>query len=524
MVKVIRKAPIVIVVLTAIATAFGAIPQSSRGGEIDRLSIEGHRLLDRGDYDQALAVFDRILRLFPLNIDARIDYALTLLCMGRFDDALIEYDKALFVDSRNIVSLLGKSQAFLSIYEYDLSLPWLDRTLTIDPKCHVAYQKSAWARLGLNQDERALEDLNQAIALAVREPASVRSGYLLSRASVEMRLGRTPIAENDVDAAIELVPEGYAGFATRGELLDRLGRHEDATNDYKTALRLGPKIEPVAPSYNGPRIKLVTIAGVRGRSSGLSAMGFCNERLGNPLAAIKFFDLAITIDPKNASAYVARAFARFTRGDLNGTRDDIVAAHELDKQDANTLLLRTALDAIEKPGESIYAAHAYVDLRSWSDPEAMTAAIIGSMGAIRAEHRDDADPLLDDAGKPLHDTDWPKPILKYLKRFIDEKTLIEAAATNDQKSEAHAYLAIELSFAGKRVQAAEQLEWLVKNGNKRSLSYDLAINEFRRSNPELIAKIFPAPPAETPRTKDAIKAAKRKTRTAPTRKKQGKSR
>ncbi len=523
MVKVIRKTPIVVVIAVAIA-AVGTIPRRSEGGEIDRLSIEGHRLLDRGDYVQALAVFDRILKLFPLNINARIDLALTLLCMGRFDDALIEYDKALFVDSKNIVSLLGKSQAFLSIYEYDLSLPWLEKTLAIDPGCHVAYQKSAWARLGLNQDERALEDLNQAIALAEREPANVRSGYLLSRASVEMRLNRTPIAEKDVDAAIELAPEGYAGYATRGELLDRLGRHEDATNDYKTALRLGPKIEAVAPSYNGPRIKLVTIAGVRGRSSSLSAMGFCNERLGNPSAAIKFFDMAIAIDPRNASAYVARAFARFTRGDLKGARDDVVAAHELDQHDANSSLLRAAIDAIEKPGESIYAARAYIDLRSWSDPESTTAAIIGAIGAIRAEHREDADPLLDEAGKPLQETDWPKPILKYLKREIDEQKLIEVAATPDQKSEAHAYLAVNLSIAGKHADAAEHLKRLVENGNKRSLSYDLAINEFRRADPESIAKLFPAPPADAPRTKAAVKTSKRKTRPTPTRKKPGNSR
>jgi tetratricopeptide (TPR) repeat protein len=490
----------------------------------EELSDRGNRLLENCRYQEALAIFERIIMIDPTDSYSRCDRALTLLCLDRQDEAIQEYTIVLNLDPQNIAALLGRSESFCEKYDYENALPDLANAARVDRPCHLANDDRSDVYIGLNKDEEAIRQIDRAIELSQHESKSIRAAYLIKKAEIEMRIGRFLFAEKDLEAGMKISLFGRWDRRIQGELLDRLGRHDEATLRYVLATMGKTNFTGARVSYHGKKNQLTGISSLRGIADDHSILGYCHDRLGNVRAAILAHDKAVQIAPKDTTPHARRGFSRYSRGDLRGAREDAEIIKELDSHDARARLLLTVLDAIENPGDAAYSARAFLERRPWSDPDAITTAIIGAIGAIRAEHREDADSLLDDAGKDLAESDWPKPILKYLKRVIDEKKLIDAAATPDQKSEAHAYLAVDLSIAGKHADAAEHLKWLAENGNKRSLSYDLAINELRRSNPELIAKLFPAPPAEAPRTKASVKAAKRKTKPTPTRKKQGNSR
>ncbi len=74
---------------------------------------------------------------------------------------------------------------------------------------------------------------------------------------------------------------------------------------------------------------------------------------------------------------------------------------------------------------------------------------------------------------------WPYPILRYLKGAITETQLIAASKYNDQLTESHAYVEF-LSAAGKREEALTHLRWVRDNGNKRFVEYPLALRELER--------------------------------------------
>ena len=62
------------------------------------------------------------------------------------------------------------------------------------------------------------------------------------RAQSLMQLGQSTQALTTFDTAISLTPEFGATYANRGVLHDRMGRYEQAIEDYKRALALDPEL------------------------------------------------------------------------------------------------------------------------------------------------------------------------------------------------------------------------------------------------------------------------------------------
>jgi hypothetical protein len=58
--------------------------------------------------------------------------------------------------------------------------------------------------------------------------------------------------------------------------------------------------------------------------------------------------------------------------------------------------------------------------------------------------------------------------------------LMAVAASNDQKTEAHAYAGMELLLRGRADEAREHFRWVREYGNKRFVEYALAVAELSR--------------------------------------------
>jgi lipoprotein NlpI len=58
--------------------------------------------------------------------------------------------------------------------------------------------------------------------------------------------------------------------------------------------------------------------------------------------------------------------------------------------------------------------------------------------------------------------------------------LIALATDGDKKTEAQAYIGMDLSLAGKSDEALIYLRWVKDNGNKNFVEYTLALSEINR--------------------------------------------
>jgi len=88
--------------------------------------------------------------------------------------------------------------------------------------------------------------------------------------------------------------------------------------------------------------------------------------------------------------------------------------------------------------------------------------------------------ILDEATARLNTAVWPYPVVAYMRGELTADRLMEIAATNDQKTEAHTYVGMDLLLKGRVQDAREHFVWVRDYGNKRFIEYALALAELGR--------------------------------------------
>ena len=76
--------------------------------KIKQLLQDASALALSEEYQEALILYDKILKIDPKNLDALTDKATTLQRIGKNSEALDYYQKVLQVNPKNIDALIGK--------------------------------------------------------------------------------------------------------------------------------------------------------------------------------------------------------------------------------------------------------------------------------------------------------------------------------------------------------------------------------------------------------------------------------
>ena len=79
---------------------------------------KAYQLSEDGNYIQALKHYQNILQLEHDNIEAIIDYGVTLQNLELYHEALEVYDKALTLQPKNISALINKGSVLHSLEKY----------------------------------------------------------------------------------------------------------------------------------------------------------------------------------------------------------------------------------------------------------------------------------------------------------------------------------------------------------------------------------------------------------------------
>ena len=160
-------------------------------------------LMDRGDFDGAIASYRQALEINPDDEQGHHDLALALATAGQPDEAIKRLHEALRLDD------------------------------------HYA---AAHASLGLLYDQRGRGDeaLAQYERALVLDPQDV--GTLNNLAELLVRLGRVPEALTHYDAALGIRPDYAEARYNRARARRALGRLDDAIDDLRQALAVNPQL------------------------------------------------------------------------------------------------------------------------------------------------------------------------------------------------------------------------------------------------------------------------------------------
>ena len=117
--------------------------------------------------------------------------------------------------------------------DFDGCICVFSEILEADPQCAKVYQASAIARLRLNDNDGAIEDIDAAIRC---EPENARFYY--HKGAILFKAEILDEALKYLTQAIDLAPEYAPAYALRGEVYERLGDKDAAGLDMNNAMVL----------------------------------------------------------------------------------------------------------------------------------------------------------------------------------------------------------------------------------------------------------------------------------------------
>ena len=215
------------------------------------------------------------------------------------------------------------AQAYRRLDKLDLALEQLHRAVELEPGLAHLYRLRARLHLERNEPALALEDFDQAI-----ERENANSPYQVDdhveRGRLLLRDGKHAEALASFDAALALRKDHSLAQRLRAEALFRLGRFEEVVEAFDRYLETGKPLESVYRGRGLARAELGQYPGaiedftkaleLHPTSAVQAYRGWTHLVVDAPKLALRDFELAIELDPKNGDAYNGRGFAAREHG------------------------------------------------------------------------------------------------------------------------------------------------------------------------------------------------------------------
>jgi tetratricopeptide (TPR) repeat protein len=351
--------------------------EKAAGKDVAKLTAVGSGFMTRGQWSEAEKVYAKVLATDPKNVTALYGSAMALERSGDAEGALKTLDVKVDGDAGLSVRFL-RGQILDRAKRTKEGMAELQVILDAKPDNFEVLRYVAPEVANAGQPDRALEVISTALkqrpddfyALQVR-------GRLLENA------GRNEEALHDFDAAVRFAPENAFSYMERGVILAKLGRNQDALADLEEAWRINPLNGPVAATNAdllrkvGRSAEAVTLfdAWIARDRSGQALNGRCWARAmanlelttaetdcakavelapkaggiwdsyalvalrdGRLPEAIKRYDKALELAPKQATSLYGRGYAKIKAGDKAGGEADIAAARAINAKAGQDLI------------------------------------------------------------------------------------------------------------------------------------------------------------------------------------------
>jgi tetratricopeptide (TPR) repeat protein len=270
----------------------------------------GRAALDRGDFQRARAMFERVLAVDPLNAGVRLNFGLLIEASGgRLDDAI-----AWYVDAVDLRQRFPQAWQRLGMAYQRLAMERRDAYRSLKP----GWQQWWW---GWSLRTRGDELLNAAIASYQNAIVSDANNLtaVMQLAALHAEFGRFDLAIPNYRRALELDEKNETARDQLAFALDMVGQHEEALG-YWEELRL--------ENPDNPRV--------------LNSMGLALARRAQWEAAAVMFQNAVRADPRFVEGWHNLGLAQAEAGDLRTAITNFERALAINPQYAPS---RRALDS-----------------------------------------------------------------------------------------------------------------------------------------------------------------------------------
>ncbi len=176
---------------------------------------EGMRLLQQGQYNQAIASFDKALNIQPELIEAIVNKGISYNMLGDYDLAIQTLDSALESDSNESSALREKGLVYTNMGNHEQAISFYDKALLIDSEDTLALNNKAFSLIELGKDEDALIATNKGLEIA---PDDIN--LLWNKVMALVNLDNILEAKSTLDKMLEIDPNNEEALETKEYLED----------------------------------------------------------------------------------------------------------------------------------------------------------------------------------------------------------------------------------------------------------------------------------------------------------------
>ena len=191
---------------------------------------------EQGDYDGAIADYDRAIAISPDAVGPYVNRAISRDNVSDYEGAIADWTRALELNPGDAGWYVNRGMVRETIGDYDGALADYSRSTELDPNYEVAYIARAHIKGKQGDYEVAIIDYDRVVELW---PDSA-PGYS-DRGFAKLQIGDYQGAIADFDRVIELEPNSASAYYNRGLAKSRTEDHDGATADYNRAIELDPK-------------------------------------------------------------------------------------------------------------------------------------------------------------------------------------------------------------------------------------------------------------------------------------------
>lgn len=260
------------------------------------------RAVTQTDLDKKMEDLNAAIQANPDNADALRERAGARLQAGQVDGAVEDLQRVLELDPTNQQIAQATVQQLVDMDRADDAVELLSKTIAAKPSEGLYRLRAILYRM-LEEDDKALADLNKALAMQPKDPLA-----LLQRA--ELSLGRDDVksAKQDLKSAIDIAPQVEQidqAIVVRCFIAIEEGRMADAISDMQTLIERNPddtfrqlQLASLFLQDDRPRQAIKTLTGVlendpdnpailRSRADAYLAVGKHNQAIADYEHALK---------------------------------------------------------------------------------------------------------------------------------------------------------------------------------------------------------------------------------------------
>ena len=141
---------------------------------------EGNLLINKSRYDDAIKLYDQVLKIDPRSVEALNGKGLAFNKLGRYEDAITWFDNSLKIEPNSAQVLNNKGISLANLDRFEEAITLFDKAIKIDPNFVDALYNKGGALAELGKYDEAAIWTNKALEIdKTRQNASNSKSQLL---------------------------------------------------------------------------------------------------------------------------------------------------------------------------------------------------------------------------------------------------------------------------------------------------------------------------------------------------------